>query len=330
VLWRSPQSIQLELGADAVIVEGIDSATVAALTGPGYVHDTRAASARPGTEQALDSLLAAGYLWQQRDDRPAIPGVHLAAELAALRVRHGSTGDDILHARAAAKVVVHGTGRLAVAIATTLAAANVGHIQIHDSGDVHRHDSAPGGLLPSDEGRRFNEAATDAVRRAAPGVGTGPLPFGTRADLAVLACDQPVEEALRDQLHIDRIPHLAARSEADLALVGPLVLPGLTSCLRCADLARTDRDDAWSALAVQLYTPVRYAPPAELALTTFTAGLLAVQALAFLDADEPATLSATLELRLPHWRLRRRGWPAHPDCDCGAHLAGTRPAQWRP
>ena len=35
-------------------------------------------------------------------------------------------------------------------------------------------------------------------------------------------------------------------------LVGPLVVPGVTSCLTCADLHRADRDSAWPAVAMQL------------------------------------------------------------------------------
>jgi len=38
--------------------------------------------------------------------------------------------------------------------------------------------------------------------------------------------------------------------------------------------------------------------------------------LTFLDGGDPASIDGTLELRLPDWRLRRRSWPAHPDCDC--------------
>lgn len=38
-------------------------------------------------------------------------------------------------------------------------------------------------------------------------------------------------------------------------LVGPLVIPGRTSCLQCADLHRTDRDAAWPAVATQLRVP---------------------------------------------------------------------------
>jgi hypothetical protein len=327
VLWRSADAIQLELGASAVIVEGIDSETIAALTGGGYL-DEQGDDRTPGLAAALQSLHDAGYLWRTGgagSAPPEPPPVQLAADLAALRTRHGQAGADVLARRARARVVVHGGGRLAVAAATLLAAANVGHVHIHDSGDVLRHYCAPGGLLAADEGRRFNEAATDAVHRAAPGVITGPLASGQRADLAILAMSAPIEEELRDAMHAGPSPHLAAHAGADLAVVGPLVLPGLTSCLHCADLARTDRDPAWPALAVQLSTSSRYARPCDLALMSFTASLLALQALAFLDGDEPATLSATLELLLPQWQLRRRSWPAHPECDCGAHPRG-RPA----
>ena len=41
-----------------------------------------------------------------------------------------------------------------------------------------------------------------------------------------------------------RIPHLPVRVRDGAGLVGPLVMPGVTSCLRCADLHRSDRDAA--------------------------------------------------------------------------------------
>jgi hypothetical protein len=95
------------------------------------------------------------------------------------------------------------------------------------------------------------------------------------------------------------------------------VIPGLTSCLRCADLHRIDRDPAWPALAVQLSVRRRRAAPADVALATAIGGVAALQALAFLDGGDPATIDGTLEMHLPDWRIRRRSWPTHPDCDCG-------------
>ena len=64
--------------------------------------------------------------------------------------------------------------------------------------------------------------------------------------------------------------------------------------------------------------PRRHGPASDVAVATVVAGVAALQALAFLDGGEPAVLDGTLELRLPDWRLRRRSWPVHPDCDCSA------------
>src|SRR5262249_32004714 len=65
----------------------------------------------------------------------------------------------------------------------------------------------------------------------------------------------------------------------------------------------------------------KYGTPSDVSLATLVAGLAAVQALAFLDGSDPATIEGTLEIQLPDWRLRRRSWPPHPECDCGAHAA---------
>jgi hypothetical protein len=43
-----------------------------------------------------------------------------------------------------------------------------------------------------------------------------------------------------------------------------------------------------------------------------------LQALSFLDGEDPATIDGTLELYLPAWQVRRRSWPAHPNCPCGS------------
>jgi hypothetical protein len=333
VLWRSADVVQLELGRRALVLEGVDSALIADLTGlTASTADASSGSgaqrpdagrrgpARPGLEAAVAALSREGFLWHRpAAATPVAPtGPGLVGELAALRTRHGDRADYILARRRDATVVVHGTGRLPVALAALLAAANVGRVNLHDSGDVHRYDSAPGGLRTTDEGRRFNEAAHDALRRAAPDVNTRGLGPSDRADLVVLTGDAPVADELRSWLHRRATAHLVARTGADEAIVGPLVLPGLTSCLACADLTRLERDPAWSLLAVQLCTPRRYADPSDLALTNLTASLAALQALAYLDGDEPSVLSASLELQPPDWRVRRRTWAPHPGCDCEA------------
>jgi hypothetical protein len=51
-----------------------------------------------------------------------------------------------------------------------------------------------------------------------------------------------------------------------------------------------------------------------------TAALAAAQALALIDRGGafPVTVNGTLEVVLPDWRWRRRTWPPHPACGCGA------------
>jgi bacteriocin biosynthesis cyclodehydratase domain-containing protein len=313
VLWRSAEQIQLELGTRSVIVDGVDHTSVRRLTG-----QRTDPSPRELPEDASGVLRAAGFLMRRprRDRATQIP--RLAAELAALRVRHGERGDDLLASRRASTVAINGTSRIAAMIGALLGAAGVGHVAVSGSGDVRLHQTGPGGLTPSDEGHRFAQAAATAVARVAPDCDTSPLPAGFRPDLAVLAVDRPVDTDLRDALHGRDTPHLAAWTGADHGVVGPLVLPGIASCLRCADLHRLGRDPAWSALAVQLAVPPRHGYPSDAGLASLIASIAAVQALAFLAGDDPPTIEGTLEVQLPDWRVRRRSWAPHPDCECGA------------
>jgi hypothetical protein len=245
----------------------------------------------------------------------------LAADLAALRVQHGDRAEDILAARRSAAVTVVGTSRVAALVAALLGAAGVGHVAVSGSGDVRLHQAAPGGVQPADEGERFTAAAAAAVARAAPECDASPRALHLRPDLVVLATEAPVDTGLRDTLHALGAAHLVVQAGPDHGAVGPLALPGVASCLRCADLQRLDRDRAWSALAAQLAIAPKYGAPSDVSLATLVAGVACLQALAFLDGSDPATIEGTLEIQLPDWRLRRRSWPPHPDCDCGAHLA---------
>ena len=95
------------------------------------------------------------------------------------------------------------------------------------------------------------------------------------------------------------VPHLVATVRGQTGVVGPLVVPGRTSCLRCGDLHRRDADPRWPRLAAQL--TAGEPPPSGATVTCLlTAATAAVQVLAYLDgAAAPVTLDATLELRPP-------------------------------
>jgi bacteriocin biosynthesis cyclodehydratase domain-containing protein len=238
--------------------------------------------------------------------------------LAEVRTRTGLDGSELLHRRRDQMVQIHGSSRLAAPVASTLAAAGVGWIQFGLGGAVVAADACPAGLIPADEGRRFSIAAADAVRRVCPDVRTGPLPPGRQPDLVVLIGSEPVESTLNEALHLQRQPHLVASVGGSSAVIGPLVQPGVTSCLHCADLHRADRDPVWPYLAVQLMNSRPIRDGAETPLTVAAAGLAAAQALDLLDGRPIEVSNATLEWHLPDWRLRRRSWLPHRACGCGA------------
>ena len=102
------------------------------------------------------------------------------------------------------------------------------------------------------------------------------------------------------------------------------MIPGLTSCLACADLHRSDRDAAWPALAAQLRHAVTTADratvlgTAALALTQVDLVLRAMRE----DPDSqdaaptPITLDTTVEFDVGTGSVVTRRWSRHPACAC--------------
>lgn len=336
-LWRDDTTVQLGLDADpAMVIHEVDPAIrslLDRLDGRHSATEIIAAAVADGHDAdavvtLLRDLHAAGAL--VGGDPAGLAGLggptemdRLGPDLASLSLLARIGGPDAtarLRRRRSAQVVVHGATRVGVPLAAAVAAAGVGRAVVVDSGSVLLADANPGGLLPADENRPRRMAAHDAVRRAAPTVDTSIGPH-QRPDLIVLSDPWPTEQACAS-LHAAGTPHLLATVRETTGVVGPLVLPGRTACLRCVDLHRCDRDRAWPAMLAQLTGRARRAAdPLDGPLALLMAAVAALLALTFLDGagEVPgAVRDASLELRLPDVNLRRRGWPPHPRCRCGA------------
>jgi bacteriocin biosynthesis cyclodehydratase domain-containing protein len=143
----------------------------------------------------------------------------------------------------------------------------------------------------------------------------------SQADLLVLVGRQlPAQTA---ELLRVREPYLAVYADEAIGVVGPLVRPGQTACLRCIDLAKAERDVAWPLILAQLANRSADPPGCDAVLATSVAAQAAAQAVAFADRSQfaQATSNATLELVLPSWQWRRRSWQPHPACACGSYGA---------
>ena len=143
-------------------------------------------------------------------------------------------------------------------------------------------------------------------------------------DLVVLADALVTDPRVLRDLHTAGVPHLPVRVRDGTGLVGPLVIPGLTSCLACADLHRSDRDAAWPALAAQLRHAVTTADRATV-LGTAALALnqvdLVIRAMRT-DPDSrdastaPITLDTTVEFDVGTGSVVTRRWSRHPACAC--------------
>jgi len=143
-------------------------------------------------------------------------------------------------------------------------------------------------------------------------------------DLVVLADTLVSDPRVLRDLHTARVPHLPVRVRDGTGLVGPLVIPGVTSCLSCADLHRSDRDAAWPVLAAQLRHVVTTADRATVlgtAALALTQVDLVVRALRDEAEDTaagsaPMTLDTTVEFDVGTGSVVTRRWSRHPACTC--------------
>jgi hypothetical protein len=139
------------------------------------------------------------------------------------------------------------------------------------------------------------------------------------ADLVVLSDNLVADPRMLRDLHSQGVAHLAVRVRDGTGLVGPLVVPGVTSCLGCADLHRRDRDAAWPAVAAQLRDTVGVADRATL-LATAALALSQVNrvigAVRGAESQPPTSLNATLEFDVHAGSIVVRQWPKHPLCSC--------------
>lgn len=303
-MWRSDSALQLGLDpAHARIVEGFTEAgrlVLGLLDGSRDLEqirvDARAAGADASTVTGLldalsrcslldDASLDAGPL----RDLDAESRDRLAPELSALSLLRPGPGDAMatLGRRRRARLAVAGPAPLTDRIVELLESAGVPQVGVY---------SSLAELAPRTIGRR----APDFVVLATVGL----------LDLTAFA--------VLDNL---TIPHLAVSVRELTGIVGPLVLPGHTSCLHCQELQRADRDPRWPSLSLQFHQ-VTAGLRCPAALAAMVAATATMQVVSYLDGDRPATIEGSLEVTLPDWKLRRRSWHRHPECPCALSEAG--------
>ncbi len=347
--WRDLNTVQFGMTpAHAMTLGPMDTATGSFLNlldgtrGRARLHEEghRMDLSADHVDGLVERLSEAGLLDDATGGGPAVDTLRgkkqvldrLGPDLASLSLVAPAPGEAMarLAARRSLRVQVRGAGRVGAVVASLLAGAGVGHVDVRDGGVVEPWDVAPGGLPADSVGERRDESARRAVRQAAPDrpprhTAAQPPPdennpgfslviLAPRDDLAVHAPDPAAAESLVSS----GTPHLYAGVVEGTGIVGPLVLPGETSCAGCLDRWRVDRDPTWPRLVAQWRSArPRQVRACDLALATTVAGLTASHALAFLDGRMPSTAGARWEVSVPGLDWHARPVWAHPACPCG-------------
>lgn len=309
------------------LVRGLDgsrnTATLIRLARSQCTSDEEAETAADDLRLVLGGLAERGLI--EETDAPAHARSVRTDEPALWTLTRSRSRRSAAARWAQSTVLLHGGGRLAASLARTLATAGVGHIDAHAEGRVGPEDLGTG-FVDGDVGTPRRQAVTNLVKRTNSATKTGKVRGKQRPDLVVLTDTVVPAPEVVNELMVERQPHLLVRVRDGNGIVGPLVHPGRSSCLRCADITRTARDPSWPRVANQLAGRV---PRTDLCSATATAGVAGGQILRILDAEDsmPPTWNGTVEIDAFAGTTTTSGWVPHPSCPCGAAVAAQAAQQ---
>ena len=326
-LRRGADRVQFGLDpARAITVEGLtDLASAALMRLDGTTSRADAVRLCPELGSVLDALAARGAL----DDETPAPTLsdhrrrRHAPDIAALALTRESTRDAerAFARRQRSLVAVRGNDRTAALVAVGLAAAGIGTVALEGPDRTTAlADLTPVG--PYEPDVSWRDAVAESVRRQ----GAHPVALSARVrrPTVTLVCaaadvDLPwCDPELTDDLLADDVVHLPVAVAAETALVGPLVVPGVTACLWCLDRRSCDRDAAWPALADQLRLRHAVTLAQGMATASAAAAVAVAQVLAVVDGGAPpVTSTAQVALRAPDHLAEVLPVTRHPVCGCG-------------
>ncbi|MFZ8977884.1 MAG: hypothetical protein ACO21P_00400 [Candidatus Nanopelagicales bacterium] len=306
IVWRSDTCVEMGWPPRQARVDGVDHPHVAwlvSLKGERTLEKALDAGRATGLQSRLmKRLVRVGEHCGLVDDSSGLPTSlrqatltrrdRLAADFAAARHLHGPDGRHIIDRRQAAQVAVQGDSQLAEVVALILTSAGVGRV-------LRAHPTRS-------TSRRLRRTATQHT--------------------CVVLCDAAPPDAASDtDARTLDIPHLVVAAAGARAVIGPFVIPGHSSCLRCRALHLADADATWPRAAVQW--SARKPAVTSTVLAHVAGAWAALQVLALLDAASgpPSlpTINGALTITLPDGQPTHEPRPAHALCGCRWPRTGT-------
>jgi len=212
---------------------------------------------------------------------------------------------------AQAEVSVHGLGRLGAIICALLTASGVGRVIPVDDGQVAATDLSVAGFTSTAVGKP-RRLITERSSTWSALNETSRRQTSSQWSVVTNACPT---RSIASRLFHQGVPHLVTASAEEWTRVGPLVVPGVTSCLRCFDLIQSERDPAWPTIAAQL-DPVSPTVTGDSNLVTATAAIVVMHLLEAIDLKQPPSANGVTFMQMPDGVTVQRAAPPSSRCGC--------------
>ncbi|VXB14499.1 hypothetical protein [Nocardioides sp. AX2bis] len=138
-------------------------------------------------------------------------------------------------------------------------------------------------------------------------------PQGDEPGLVVVLHEGEARRRQHDDLQAAGLPHLPVWWRGGLPHVGPLVVPGVTACLRCLDAQESEADPRRPLLVEQAGREP--APPHDPVLLALAVAWTVREAQRWAEGATPTSWSATVRLG-PDGPPEVTRWARHPYCGC--------------
>ena len=213
-------------------------------------------------------------------------------------------------------MALSGSKRTAQLLALNLYLAGAQDLILLDRRSVSLTDSGGALLTPDEVGLPFADAVLKRIQEI---MFLSGAPTRIAADIEtatlLVATESFPPEVEAEAMRSGRT-HLISRTLGSAITLGPLVLPGMTGCLRCHRLRVRDEDEHLEAIERALYT-ARVSEDTPLPLAQLAASLQTLAILAFLrEPQRPHPLHNTVLTITSTLEISSTSFAPHPRCGC--------------
>ena len=256
---------------------------------------------------------------------------YLRANKPILKIgTNGSTklsSSDLFATRASKEILIFGPNQFTIQLLASLQSAGFSKSRVigsfgKDKLQLCTDDLSGGVIQSSDIGSTISQISKRILREHQL-VNAGEQMRAINSNPALIIAMQPIPADYQQRWLSESTPHLVIGSIIENQIeIGPIVLPGKSTCLRCIDLTAVTNALTPEIASINYLSSTERLPAAVLALTV---GLVTLFVTQFLDSDSESLtplISSALRIDLANpCKQSHIRWQPNPMCGCGADLA---------